>query len=156
MSDLNKAKRLASSSVFEFTDIRYLDLDDKEVTPTTGKTLKIRICFSVKTKELANVRIAITIRDVYGGPVMVLNSEMAGFELTLNESQNHIDCVIPKFPLSNGGYFVSLYASSNNITIDWIDGGKDMTVVANDYYHSGRMIDEQFQGKVVLVDQQWG
>ena len=153
-TDLAHAKRLASSSVFKFTDVQYLDLNDKEVTPTTGQTLKIRIYFEVKEK-LNNVRIAMTVRDVLGGPVMVLNSEMVGCELNLDPSRKYIDCVIPKFPLSNGGYFVSLFASANNMTIDWIDGGKELSVVASDYYQSGRMIDEQFQGKVVLVDQVW-
>ena len=153
-TDLAHAKRLASSSVFKFTDVQYLDLNENEVTPTTGQTLKIRICFDVKEK-LNNVRIAMTVRDVLGGPVMVLNSEMAGCELNLDPSRKYIDCVIPKFPLSNGGYFVSLFASANNMTIDWVDGGKELSVVASDYYQSGRMIDEQFQGKVVLVDQVW-
>ena len=154
-TDMAHAKRFASSSVFAFTDVKYLDLEDNETIPTTGKTLKIRVYFTVKEKILPHVRIAVTIRDVFGDPVMILNSEVAGYELTLNPSQSYIDCVIPRFPLSNGGYYMNLYASSNNIAIDWVEGGKELMVLANDYYQSGRLIDEQFQGKVVLVDQKW-
>ena len=135
--------------------MKYLDLENKEIAPTTGTTLKVRIFFKVKEKELNNVRIAMTIRDAFGTPVMVLNSELAGYELNFDSSRQYIDCVIPRFPLSNGGYFISLFASSNNINLDWVESGKEMMVVADDYYHSGRMLDTQFQGKVVLVDQVW-
>ncbi len=152
ISDLPREKGL--SRVFRFTNICYLNEDDKPIEPHCGKYVKFRVFFEV-TNSVNCCQISLGIRDIYDTPIMSFPSILTMEDFSVNAGSHYADCVIEKLPLTGGDYNIALYSSIHDIAADHLPIACRLSVIDDDFYHSGRMVSSHLRGKIVLCDHKW-
>lgn len=66
-----------------------------------------------------------------------------------------IRCVIPRLPLSQNQYVLTLFLDVNREVEDWIQNAIEVNVIDGDFYGTGRLYPEGWRGRGVLVPHQW-
>lgn len=123
---------------------------------STGKALKFRLHYVTKNeKQIPNCRFSITItrkERVY----CMLSTEVTSNKV-INVSKNGvIEFIIPRFPLTEAVYSISVFVEANNIIQDWVMGANELSVVGGDYYGTGRNCPgRNWNGEYPLVDFTW-
>ena len=74
------------------------------------------------------------------------------FKVTGN---GRIDFLVKKWPLMGGRYHVGFYAESNNVLQDHLEDAVVIDVADGDYFGSGKLHHEGWEGTTVLVDHSW-
>jgi lipopolysaccharide transport system ATP-binding protein len=110
---------------------------------------------SQQVQMLQNCRISVAVEDLFGQVFFVCSTEM-----TSNEPQNlpprgAVRCVIPRLPLSQGRYNLTLFVEVNREMEDWIPSAVALDVVDGDFFGSGRQYPDGWAGKGVLVPHKW-
>lgn len=66
-----------------------------------------------------------------------------------------MDFLVPNWPLMGGRYHVSFYIGSNQGIQDCIDDAAVIEVIDGDFYGTGKLYHEGWQGTAVLVQHSW-
>lgn len=66
-----------------------------------------------------------------------------------------IDFTVPEWPLSGGRYHVNIYVESDQIMQDFLDDASIIDVIDGDYYGTGKLHHDGWQGATVLVKHSW-
>jgi lipopolysaccharide transport system ATP-binding protein len=66
-----------------------------------------------------------------------------------------IDFIVPDWPLSGGRYHISCVVTAEGATQDRLENATTFTVVDGDYYGTGKLYHEGWQGITVLVKHSW-
>ncbi len=69
--------------------------------------------------------------------------------------EGRIDFLVPDWPLSGGRYQVNIYIESDRQTQDFLNDASVIDVIDGDYYGSGKLHHEGWQGMHVLVKHSW-
>jgi lipopolysaccharide transport system ATP-binding protein len=138
-----------------FTDI-HLERDGQIAdAPVTGEHYEIVLSYEIAEGEtLPAANFGITVADPDGGTRLLnLYSDTAGADFRDLPPRGEIRCVISRWPLPAGQYFISIWADRAGSMLDSVHRAYDMTVAGGDFYGSGR---EPNSGhRTVLVDQRW-
>jgi lipopolysaccharide transport system ATP-binding protein len=70
-------------------------------------------------------------------------------------SSGTIRCLIPRLPLSQNLYLLTLFLEVNREIEDWVINAIELEVIDGDFYGTGRVYPEGWRGKGVLVNHQW-
>lgn len=106
-------------------------------------------------KATRNMRISIGVHDSLGATLMLLSTELVEQTPLQLESQATVVCKIPRFPLSEGLYRLTLYLETNSIIQDWLQQAVELRVDAGNFFGTGRTVPQGWQGRCVLVDHEW-
>jgi lipopolysaccharide transport system ATP-binding protein len=135
------------------TGLTMLDSSGRSVDEIlTGKDLLIRLEYGVQPGvRLSNCVISLTIlKD--GRPIMLLASNLVDRNPLSLSGTGEAEFLVPELPLSGGRYHISTYLSSDKNSIqDWVDDASAIDVVDADYYGTGSLYPDGWQGSVVLV-----
>ena len=139
------------------TDLSFFDGNGNPASEIfSGQKLVIRVRFEVGDGLiLTNCIIGLTVvKD--SRPMIVLSTDLADKKALILKGRGEVEFVVPDLPFSGGSYHVSTYVGSEgNVTQDWVDDAASLDVVDGDFYGSGKLYREGWQGKVVLVRHSW-
>ncbi len=125
-----------------FCEINFLDPDTKENLSLlrAGQSIIIRVKYQVldPTAFGQDLKLGCGFLDMFDQFKVGMNSEAVGANLSVS-ADGIVDFVIPKFPLSQGRYFVYLYAEINQIASDWVRNAISVDVVKGDFYGTGKL-----------------
>ena len=153
IKDMPRPKNV--NNMIHFTDIQFLNQDNHKIIPTCGEFLKVRVFFEKKEDIANSCEISFGIRNILGDPLMSFSTNMVSEPFQITKETNFLDCIIPKFPLTEGEYKIALWASSQGMTCDSLDSALSFNVMDSDYYNQGRPIAKHLKGKIVLTDYHW-
>jgi lipopolysaccharide transport system ATP-binding protein len=163
---LSNAALLTDQTLSERTDrqglgdvtidsIHVIDKDEHCVPEVvSGSDIIIRACFTVRNRPLkkCSVRLAI-FKEMR--PYFALGTDLVDKHSLELSGTGWIDFIVPEWPLSGGTYHVSSFVSSEGVTQDWIDDAAKIKVVDGDFYGTGRLYYDGWQGKSVLIKHAW-
>ncbi|MCE9609823.1 MAG: ABC transporter ATP-binding protein [Chthoniobacter sp.] len=137
------------------TRLEMLDADgNPRLHLATGDTVALRVTFHLSTPApRCGVEIMFNTGD--GGRLLMLaNDPDSGFPLKLEPGVHSIECVIEKFPLSAGDFFISgaITIPYEEFLARWANLGQ-VTVVAADVYDSGFVITTD--QSIIVTDHHW-
>lgn len=141
------------TDVLHFTDMHFLDKEDREIIPQCGGYVKIRVFFKI-SHEVKGCCLAIGLKDTSGSTLVDLPSQMTMSPFHLDESISFVDCIIEKLPLTGGNYKMSLWAECDHDMSDYVDNIV-FSVSDGDFYNLGREMPQVLRGKVVLCEHEW-
>ena len=104
---------------------------------------------------MTNCRASIAFYDGLGQVLFNCSSELVIRDPITLASSGTIRCVIPRLPLSQNQYLLTLFLEVNREIEDWILNAVELDVIDGDFYRTGRLYAEGWRGKGVLVDHQW-
>jgi lipopolysaccharide transport system ATP-binding protein len=136
--------------------IHLLDKDGHPVTEAvSGMELVLRVFFSAREGvRLRNCRVSLVILKEMR-PYFTLGTELVDrtpLELT---GTGCIDFTVPAWPLSGGSYHLNAFVASEGVVQDWVLDATIVNVVDGDFFGTGRLYAEGWQGKSVLVKHAW-
>ncbi|HVZ98463.1 MAG TPA: ABC transporter ATP-binding protein, partial [Chitinophagaceae bacterium] len=131
------------TGLFRFENI-HLQSDRNGETESVfcNDALTINLHFSYKEIDISQMVISVGFKDQFNELIAFFSSDEMGFKLTpgINEFNLHI----PKVGLRPGTYTIWLFAAYKLATpenyCDIVDGAATITVLASDYWHSGKML----------------
>jgi len=140
--------------------LTYLKFFDGKGQPASeiisGQNLVIKVGFQVHGDlTLTNCIIGLTVMKD-SQPLIVLSTDLADKAPLVLNGAGEVEFVVPDLPFSGGCYHISSYlGSEGSVTQDWVDDAASLDVVDGDFYGSGKIYRDGWQGKVVLVHHSW-
>src|SRR5262245_55105114 len=122
----------------------------------SGEPLVVALDYeSAGAHPLPNCRASVVFFDGLGQALFNCVSELVIHDpLTLPPSGT-IRCVIPRLPLSQNQYVLTLFLEVNREIEDWLHNAIELNVIDGDFYGTGRLYAEGWRGKGVLVPHKW-
>ena len=122
----------------------------------SGETVVIALHYQSQVdNDLPNCRVSIAVEDIFGQALFVCSTEMISNEPRYLPPEGTARCVIPRFPLCQGQYNLTLFFEVNHEIEDWLPSVASLNVIDGDFFGSGRQYPDGWQGKGVLVNHQW-
>ena len=106
-------------------------------------------------RELLSPRASVAVEDLFGQLLFVCSTEMMPDAPSRLSPCGVLRCLIPRLPLSQGQYHLTLFLEVNHEIEDWVQSAVTLQVVDGDFFESGRQYPEGWQGKGVLVPHRW-
>jgi lipopolysaccharide transport system ATP-binding protein len=153
-SDLCGLSRRGEGNV-RFKSITFLDQHGRIRSPKTGEDTKIRIDFSGSRTQARSIRVGITFYTNLDAPLFICANEAACTEPLKIGSHDSIECLIPRLPLSAGGYKVGLFLERDGVIEDWLQESLVFEVSEGSYFGTTRNVPFGWEGKTVLVNNKW-
>ncbi len=124
-----------------FTSLALRDANGNEVSALTcGQEGRIELQLSNPGKSTVNgLMISVGIDDNLGNRIALLSSEVTGQITNVSGAEVSVNVIIPRLPMKQGTYGLTLFASSNGEVADWIQDAVMMNVDAGDFYNTGKM-----------------
>lgn len=140
-----------------FTSVRFERADGSALDHgVSGQPLVVRLEYRAEKPELLpNCRASVTCYDLLGQPLFNCSSELVIQDPLTLPATGQLRCVIPRLPLSQGQYLLTLFLEVNRQIEDWIESAIELEVVDGDFYGTGRLYPQGWQGKGVLVPHHW-
>lgn len=160
--DLNKKTALADrtdregTGGFRFQDISFKDGDTLAPVELllSGQKVMIQIRYKNESDHpLKSLHIAITFWSASGQFMFGCSNEAVGGLFNDLANEGVLTCMIPKWPLSSGLYTYNLYSKESGLVSDWIKQAGTVQVEQGDFYGTGKLPAQAYQG--VFVDYDW-
>jgi lipopolysaccharide transport system ATP-binding protein len=101
-------------------------------------------------------RVSVTFSTSLGGGLFICDTSCTRGNSLSIASGSALQCLIPRLPLSAGGYIIGLFLERAGIIEDWIEAAIRLEVHDGDFYGSGRNTPIGWEGQqVVLVAHSW-
>ncbi|HKX30506.1 MAG TPA: ABC transporter ATP-binding protein [Blastocatellia bacterium] len=156
-SDLsNYADRQGNGRV-RFTRVHFEDEQGSRLEQAVaGRPLVIALDYrSTENRALPNCRASIAFHDTLGQVLFNCSSELVIHDPIMLPPAGTIRCLIPRFPLSQSQYLLTIFLEVNREVEDWILNAIELEVVDGDFYGTGRLYPDGWRGKGVLVPHDW-
>lgn len=102
---------------------------------------------------LGSLTVLFALNGRMGEQIAGLVSDCVGTMWENAPPAGQVVCRLPRLPLNAGRYSFNVYAYVNDITADWVREAAAFTVIAGDFFGTGRLPSED-QGSF-LLDQSW-
>jgi lipopolysaccharide transport system ATP-binding protein len=144
------------NGIAKFTYIFLEDETGKKVSQAiSGSPITIVLGYKSKKNQINNCRISIAFYNSSGQALFNCSSELTSKNSINLPAEGIIRCRIPKLPLTQSQYTIIPFLESNKEILDLVINGVNFDVIDGDYYGTGRLYPDGWQGKGVLVDQNW-
>jgi lipopolysaccharide transport system ATP-binding protein len=154
-SDLRTINRKGEGNM-RFKSVSFIDQRGRSTkSPKTGEELKIRLDFLGNRAEPRPARVGITFYDKTDTPLFLCANEASCSEQLQIGPGDIIECRIPRLPLSGGRYKVGLFLELNGVVEDWLQESLVFDVLDSSYFGTTRNIPFGWEGKTVLVNNDW-
>jgi lipopolysaccharide transport system ATP-binding protein len=140
-----------------FTGVRFEDDDGQPVEQgVAGRALVIALDYEAMDGErLPNCRASVAFYDGLGQTLFNCSSELVISDPLDLPARGRLRCRIPRLPLSQNQYLLTLFLEVNREVEDWILNAIELNVVDGDFYGTGRLYPDGWRGKGVLVPHEW-
>lgn len=146
-TDLHKRKDRVGNGRIRFTDIKYFDIANNEIsTLRTGMSLFIKCYFenNIPAGREENVRFDLNVLDQNEFFITQLTTFYHKNDFVINSENTHFTIFIPKLNLLEGKYILSLYSKINEDEADWINNATSFYVESGDYFDVGKVMPKGF------------
>jgi hypothetical protein len=138
-----------------FTDVFFMDAANRVITTAaSGDALKLKLV----TKGFipgASCRISIAFSTIHEAPLFICSSELTYPGLYNPANSREAICQIPRLPLTQGTYRLTLFLDQNGVVSDWITNAVELYVENRDFFGLGKSVPTGWEGRTVLVDHFW-
>ena len=140
-----------------FTRVRFEDGSGAAIEHgISGEPLVVALDYaSAGDRPLPNCRLSVVFFDGLGQLLFNCVSEVVIHDPVTLPPSGTIRCVIPRLPLSQNQYVLTLFLEVNREIEDWLHNAIELNVIDGDFYGTGRLYPEGWRGKGVLVPHQW-
>jgi lipopolysaccharide transport system ATP-binding protein len=140
-----------------FTRFAIEDADRREMQEIlSGSNVCIRLDYASELgNELSNCRVSINIHDMLGQHLILCSTELTSKAELQLKGTGSIRFRIPRFPLSEGQYLLSLFIEVNREIEDWIESSIQIAVLEGEFYTGTRQYPPGYAGKGVLINHSW-
>ncbi|HCG27966.1 MAG TPA: ABC transporter ATP-binding protein [Lentisphaeria bacterium] len=141
------------SGAIKFECMKILNANGIEIIPSSGDEVHIVLQYSSNCFQSASVSFAISFSS-YNGTLFYFNTDTTE-EKTLHVKKcGIITCIIPKFPLTAGIYYINVYAAVDGCVADWIT---DIPFEAQtgDFFGTGNLKIEEIGKFYPLIPHFW-
>ena len=139
-----------------FRRIQFLNGEGLPVArATTGEELVILTEFDGSIVERRPCRLGITFYDVWDAPLFMCANEISVRGALHIGAGDRVICRIPRLPLSEGRYKISLFLERNGIIEDWLQDYIPIDVADGSFFGTVRNLPLGWEGKTVLVNHDW-
>ncbi len=142
----------------KFTGIKLKDNNNNEIANgISGQQLDIVLNYESKNSQPLQYpyRIGIAFYDTSGQVLFNCATEVASKNTSDLNPNGEIHCTIPCLPLSQGEYLVTLFIEINGEIEDWIQKALTLNVYNGDFFNTGKISPEGWEGRGVLVAHDW-
>jgi lipopolysaccharide transport system ATP-binding protein len=124
-----------------FTSFALRDVNGNELNALTcGQEGRIELQMKNESRATVNgLVISIGIDDHLGNRIAFLSNEVTGQIASVSGEHVHVSLIVPRLPLKQGTYGLTLFASTNGEVADWIQDAVMMNVDAGDFFGSGKL-----------------
>lgn len=119
----------------------------------SGQFVKIQLQLSSSEAILRNVVIRLDIMDMTGQQWLAIINNVSDGMIESCAGNAILECIIPKFPLAEGHYYLNVGLNENKQRSDHIQDAFRFTVLPGYFYKTGRTPDFS---KGVLTEYNWG
>jgi len=152
-TDLSLRKDRKGSNKLKIINYELFNKSDIRVDSITcGEFVRIRLHY-LSRDEQKDISVAISFGATVGDNKLMLLSEAKGHYYTSSNESGYFDCVIPKFPLTQGSYLLNLFISSKGDILDWIREVDYVDVVDGDFYQINKITN--IRQHAALVEHYW-
>ena len=137
--NLNSINREKLSS-FQFTELSMFNQNNTETSSfNVGDDFSIKLKYTFKDQNLvgSNLQVKISLNNSTQTEVLNLNNEVTGFIHKLKTTSGEIICEIPKIPLGEGTYSISIQATINSGVSDILKEICSFEIIPGDYFGTG-------------------
>ena len=138
-----------------FVDFEILDENDNNIIPHCGRYMKVRVHYEVVKGGTENATISCGVRDCMGNMMVSFPAQLTIEPTYFEEGPHYADCIIPKLPLTQGNYRMSLWAGDIDGQADYIEAIIPLEVIEDDYFGIGRTVSAAMAGRTMLCDHKW-
>jgi lipopolysaccharide transport system ATP-binding protein len=142
----------SGSGILRFAEVKVGPADPgKGKILRTGCDAKIEVWIdNLQAAPLRTVDVGIGIDNLFGDRITVLTTQAVGATIeSLPAGRSLVDITIPQLPLVPGRYYLTLFATSNFVIVDWIQNGALFDVEYGDFFGTGRPVQEG-QGSLLM------
>jgi lipopolysaccharide transport system ATP-binding protein len=120
----------------------------------SGQELHIVCCFQAKEfLSINNVIFSVALESITGEKLLLFRSNHTGDVFQNIPLKGASICTIPRFPLIQGTYRITVYAESAGEILDWVLSASELQVIEGDFFGTGKLQSRKF-GQF-LVDHSW-
>jgi lipopolysaccharide transport system ATP-binding protein len=137
------------------TDIKFSNSNKQDIEELiTGQQLFIHISYQCINSFIGQkISVALAFYGDDGILYTVVNSENTGVVYDNVRGSGELVCSINKLPLMEGNYFINVSINENGITQDWVQEATTISVIAGDFYGTGKI--NPTSHKSILIDNTW-
>ena len=134
------------------TDIKFSNSNKQDIEELiTGQQLFIHISYQcINTFIGQKISVALAFYGDDGILYTVVNSENTGVVYDNVKGSGELVCSINKLPMMEGNYFINVSINENGITQDWVQEATTISVIAGDFYGTGKI--NPTSHKSILID----
>lgn len=143
--DLLDRKDRSGNGLLRFARVEFLDAHEQLVSAFhTGSSNTLRIILhGSRSKSLSQVIVSVAIDDAYGQRITHISNEATQQIFSeINAESMIVDIQIPKLPLKDGQYSLTLFTTVGGEISDWVQNAAVMDVEAGDFYGTGKLLPE--------------
>jgi lipopolysaccharide transport system ATP-binding protein len=123
-------------------------------TVESGEAVRLRIRYAAESgRELKDVLVCAAVDSLQGERVFMLQTDLAGADLSLIPPRGAFVCDLPRLSLNAGAYSITLYATVQRDIADWVADAVRVHVVAGDFFGTGRV--PESQDGLVFAEHRW-
>jgi lipopolysaccharide transport system ATP-binding protein len=120
----------------------------------TGQSVRVVLEYTVEGNQaVEQVDVAISVKGGLGELFFVCNAGTVGDTFARALPRGQFVCTIPRLPLPEAVYSLSLWAACRGEMCDRIDNAAKLTVSPGDFFGTGRLLAKK--NRAVLVDHSW-
>jgi homopolymeric O-antigen transport system ATP-binding protein len=136
--------------------VQLLDKNGDAVSDAvSGMEFVLRAFFTVRNGGvLKNCRISLVIlREMR--PYFALGTDLVDNTVLDLSGQGCVDFIVPNWPLSGGSYHMNAFVASEGVIQDWVLDAMKISVIDGDFFGTGKLYHDGWQGESVLVKHTW-
>lgn len=139
----------------QFSSFSILDKNENLINDVqSGQKIKISISYQIKDNiELKGVYFCLNFYSNNGQILFQCKSSLINNKFSIKNKMGNISCMIEKFPLTPGKYFVSIWAKADGIMLDHLRNNIQINVIGGDFFNSGKLPAEGVH--CTLIDHKW-
>jgi len=155
--DISSTKERRGLGRVRFTRVSFQDENETLLEQAiSGQPLVIVLDYRSKNKnELQNCKISVVFYDNLGQVLFNCSSELSNSEALNLPPTGKVKCIIPKLPLSQSNYLITVFLEVNHEIEDWVRNAVSLNVVDGDFFGTGKQYPPGWQGKGLLVPHRW-
>lgn len=155
--DLTRLTDRRGKGRVRFTKVAFEDADARPTGQgVSGQPLVFALDYrAADQRPLQNCRVAVAVYDSLGQALFNCNSEVTHASALHLPPSGRVRCRVDRLPLSQGQYHVAAFLEVGREIEDWVEVAAVLDVVDGDFFGSGRVYPDGWQGKGVLVDHSW-
>ena len=141
---------------YRFQEFRVEDNQGRRLdVPRSGECVNLAFRISsIESTPVSRYRLGIAFHTDNGAPLFVCSTETSASFPPLDPS-GVVVCRIPRLPLMRGEYTITLFLEVEGVIQDWLEKAFRISVESGDFFGSGKLCPEGWEGNGVLVPHDW-